>query len=232
MVNVEPRGLRADAARNRQLLIDAAETLFRSRGLKVSLDEIARQAGVNVATAYRHFANKHELAAAFLQQAVDRIVGIAESAAEQPDPWVGLTDLLEQSARLIATNHGLLDVLTHAYGTEWFDQLQDRTAEPVLRLVRRGQEKGVLRAEVAPTDIGVLLQMLCAVADLQSATSSEPWRRYLFLLLAGLRPSSTPLEGEPPTDEELRTSAVQRHDAGAALVQRRERKSSSSASTG
>jgi AcrR family transcriptional regulator len=217
---VEQRGLRADAARNRQLLIDAAETLFRTRGVKVSLDEIARQAGVNVATAYRHFANKHELAAAFLQQAVDRIVAIAEEAAAQPDPWVGLTHLLEQSVRLIATNQGLLDVLTHAYGTEWFEQLHDRTAEPVLRLVRAGQEKGVLRPEVAPSDIGVAMQMLCAVTDLGSAATREPWRRYLSLVLAGLRPSDTPLQGVPLTDAELRTSAVRKHGADTAARSR------------
>ena len=63
----EPRRLRADAARNRQRLIDAAEEVFAARGLDATLDDIARHAGVNVATAYRHFDSKHELARAFLQ---------------------------------------------------------------------------------------------------------------------------------------------------------------------
>jgi hypothetical protein len=69
----------------------------------------------------------------------------------------------------------------------------------------------VLRADVAPSDIGVVLQMLCAVTDLHSAASEEPWRRYLSLLLAGLRPSDLPLEGTPLTDAELRSSAARRH---------------------
>jgi AcrR family transcriptional regulator len=216
MTSTDQRRLRADAVRNRQLLVDAAEELFRARGLKVTLDEIAQQAGVNVATAYRHFANKHALAEAFLQQAVDRIVAVADQAAAEPDPWVGLSDLLERSARLIATNHGLLDVLTSTYGTEWFERLHDRTTEPVLRLVRHGQEAGVLRAEVTPTDIGVVLQMLCAVTDLESGRADEPWRRYLSLLLAGLRADETPLEGAPLTDAELRASATKKHQGAAA----------------
>ena len=49
----EPRRLRADAARNRQALIDAAQRLFAARGLSATLDDIAAEAGVNVATAYR-----------------------------------------------------------------------------------------------------------------------------------------------------------------------------------
>jgi len=57
MVTSEHRRLRADAVRNRQALIDAAERLFTTRGLSVTLDDIAAEAGVNVATAYRHFAN-------------------------------------------------------------------------------------------------------------------------------------------------------------------------------
>lgn len=211
MTSTDQRRLRADAARNRQLLVDAAEELFRARGLKVTLDEIAQQAGVNVATAYRHFANKHALAEAFLQQAVDRIVAVAEDAAAVSDPWVGLSDLLERSARLIATNRGLLDVLTSAYGTEWFDRLQDRTAEPVLRLVGRAQAAGVLRPEVTPADIGVVLQMLCAVTDLESEQMQEPWRRYLSLLLAGLRVDPMRLDGSPLTDAELRASAAKKH---------------------
>jgi AcrR family transcriptional regulator len=64
--------MRADAARNRQALMDSAQRLFITRGLSVTLDDIAAEAGVNVATAYRNFANKGELVEAFLQQIADR----------------------------------------------------------------------------------------------------------------------------------------------------------------
>src|ERR1700733_16320148 len=92
-----PRRLRADAVRNRQRLIDAAAEVFAARGLDATLDDIARHAGVNVATAYRHFANKHELAREFLRQCVDRAVAMAEQTAAEPDPWTGLTLFLQRS---------------------------------------------------------------------------------------------------------------------------------------
>src|SRR5579875_592045 len=108
------RRLRADAARNRQRLIDAAAEVFAARGLDATLDDIARHAGVNVATAYRHFANKHELAHEFLAQCVDKAVALAEQAAAEPDPWQGLTLFIEQSLQMMTANRALGDVLTHA----------------------------------------------------------------------------------------------------------------------
>jgi AcrR family transcriptional regulator len=97
-----PRRLRADAARNRQRLIDAAAEVFSARGLDATLDDIARHAGVNVATAYRHFVNKHELAREFLRQCIDRAVAVGEEAAANPDPWAGLTQFLERNLELQA----------------------------------------------------------------------------------------------------------------------------------
>jgi AcrR family transcriptional regulator len=160
-----PRRLRADAARNRQRLIDAAAEVFAARGLDATLDDIARQAGVNVATAYRHFENKHELAREFLRQCIDRAVAIAEAAA-QPDPWAGLTLFFERSLELIASNRALVDVLTRAYGGEHFTELLQRTSSPLERLLARGRADGVVRADVAATDFPPMLEMLSAITGL------------------------------------------------------------------
>src|ERR1700755_1693778 len=129
-----PRRLRADAPRNRQRLIDAAAEVFAARGLDATLDDIARHAGVNVATAYRHFANKHELPREFLEQCVDRAVAVAEEAAAEPDPWVGLTQFLERSLEMIASNRALVDVLKREYGAEQFGELLQRIIVPLEKL--------------------------------------------------------------------------------------------------
>src|SRR6202167_6440418 len=97
----EPRRLRPDAARNRQRLVDAAEEVFAARGVDATLDDIARHAGVNVATAYRHFANKHELAREFLRQCVDRAVAMAEETAAEPAPWTGPTLFSQRALALV-----------------------------------------------------------------------------------------------------------------------------------
>jgi AcrR family transcriptional regulator len=196
----EPRRLRADAARNRQKLIDAAAEVFAARGLDATLDDIARHAGVNVATAYRHFANKHELAREYLRQCVDRAVAIAEQAAAVPDPWAGLTRFLEQTLELIASDRALIDVLKHAYGTEHFDELLRRTTAALERLLARARAAGVIRADVAATDFAPILEMLGAITGL--AEPSLP-HRYIGLILAGLRPDPDPLPGEPITRERL-----------------------------
>jgi AcrR family transcriptional regulator len=200
-----PRRLRAEAARNRQKLIDAAAEVLAARGLDATLDDIARHAGVNVATAYRHFANKHELAREFLRQCVDRAVAIAEQAAAEPDPWAGLTWFLERTLELIASNRALVDVLKHAYGAEHFAELLQRTTAALERLLERARAAGVIRADVAATDFAPILEMLGAITGL--AEPDLP-HRYIGLVLAGLRPSPDPLPGQPPTEERLRQVAT------------------------
>lgn len=202
-----PRRLRADAARNHQRLIDAAAEVFAARGIDATLDDIAQQAGVNVATAYRHFANKHELAREFLRQCIDRAVADAEEAAAQPDPWAGLTLFLERSLELIASNRALVDVLTRAYGGEHFAELLQRTSPPLERLLARGRANGVVRADVAATDFPPLLEMLSAIIGLEAPGLPD---RYIGLILAGLRPGGESLPGEPPTQDRLLRAAVQK----------------------
>ena len=204
----EPRRLRADAARNRQRLIDAAAEVFAARGLDATLDDIARDAGVNVATAYRHFANKHELAREFLRQCVDRAVAVAEEAAAEPDPWVGLTQFLERSLDMIASNRALVDVLKREYGAEQFDELLQRTITPLDQLLARGQQAGVIRGDVGATDFPAIMEMLSAVTGV--GIPGLP-HRYIGLILAGLRPGPDSLPGQPPTEDLLRQVAAATH---------------------
>ena len=203
----EPRRLRADAARNRQALIDAAERLFASKGLAVTLDDIAAEAGVNVATAYRHFANKHELAQAFLRQSITRTITITQEAAAFADPWAGLVHFLERTLELMGDNRGLIDVLTHAYGSDWFEELQGAVEPLIADLLARGQRAGAVRGDLCPPDFGLILPMLGSIAGADPATATRLRRRCLSLVLAGLRPSDVALAGPPPTDEDVRPAA-------------------------
>jgi AcrR family transcriptional regulator len=211
----EPRRLRADAARNRQRLIDAAEEVFAARGLDATLDDIARHAGVNVATAYRHFDNKHELARAYLQQTLDRAVALAEEAAGVEDPMAGLAQFLGQALDLLVANRGFVDVLTNDYEAEWFhDQMYGLITGPIRHLVVRGQQAGVVRPDVDGTDFAFILPMLGSASDRGViACVPEPTRRYLALILAGLRPDGIPLPGRPPTVAEMRAAVARKAHA-------------------
>jgi AcrR family transcriptional regulator len=206
------RRLRADAARNHQRLIDAAAEVFAARGLDATLDDIARHAGVNVATAYRHFANKHELAHEFLAQCVDKAVAIAEEAAAERDPWIGLTRFLERSLDMIASNRALVDVLSRAYGAEHFTEMLQRSSVPLGQLLARGQAAGVVRADVAVTDFPPILEMLSSVCGHGQADLPDLPHRYIGLILAGLRPSGKPLPGEPLSQDRLLAMVAAKKD--------------------
>jgi len=212
--SAEPRRLRADAARNRQRLIDAAEEVFAERGLDATLDDIAKHAGVNVATAYRHFDNKHELARAFLQHQLDRANALAREAAEAADPWTGLTQFLEQAVRLMTSSRGFVDALSNAYGAEWFsEQMHDLLTGPIRLLVTRAQEAGAVRADLDATDFALILPMLASVSERGLVAGlPEPFCRYLSVVLAGLRPDGTPLPGRATSDAELRADMAAKAD--------------------
>jgi AcrR family transcriptional regulator len=208
VAGTDGRRLRADAARNRQRLIDAAAEVFAARGLDATLDEIARHAGVNVATAYRHFANKHELAREFIRHCIDRAAAIAQEAAANLDPWAGLTQLLERSLELIASNRALIDVLTRAYDGDHFAEFLERTSAPLEELLARGREAGLVRADVSATDFPAIMEMLGAITGLGIPGVPDLPYRYIGLILAGLRPAAEPLPGEPPTREGLHRAAA------------------------
>ena len=184
------RPLRKDAARNRALLIQAAREVFAERGLEASLDDVAHHAGLGVGTAYRHFANKHELARAIFSEAVDEIVQTARAAAELDDPWQGIVTFLEKAAEAQTTDRGLREVLMGAHDTAEMERINDILSPLLTDLVERAKAAGAVRDEVQPTDVGVAVMMLCTVADVTGEVAPDLWRRYLPMLLDGLRAGS------------------------------------------
>jgi len=218
--------LRADAARNRQALVDAALRLFAARGLSVTLDDIAAEAGVNVATAYRHFANKHELAADYIRQQFDIALAIAEESAAMDDPWVGLTEFFRRTIDLMIANRGLHDVFMPGMASEWLEQLEEQIGSALDNLVARGQQAGLVRRDLQRGDLGVVVQMLAAVSDIPAGDPALLVRRYLELALDGMRPADGELPGAPPSTEELR--AVHTRERGQAPAPNRQRRTTRS----
>lgn len=183
------RPLRADAERNRQRLIAAAQELFASRGIDVTLDDVARHAGVGVGTVYRRFANRDELIEAVLTGAVRRLADHAEKALTNPDPWGGFEEFFLAASRDFAENRGLRElVLERNRGTA--DAFVDARNgfEPAARtLIVRAQQAGELRDDVEPSDFPLIHLMLGAVTHHTRDVAPELWQRFVTLLLDGLR---------------------------------------------
>src|ERR1700760_3898707 len=103
----DERPLRADAARNRERILAAATEVFAERGLHVTLDDIARHAGVGVGTVYRRFADKDAL----IDERLAAFSQLAEEALAYESPWAGLERFLVSSLEQQAADRGLRELV-------------------------------------------------------------------------------------------------------------------------
>jgi AcrR family transcriptional regulator len=206
------RPLRKDAARNRELLVAAGRDVFARRGLEASLDEIARQAGVGVATAYRHFGNKFELAEAIMHEAIDEVVAAAQRAASTDNSWAGLVGFLEEVLVMQTKDRGLREVMMGVKNPHKSAEVYERLSPLITAIFARAQHDGEVRDDASVSDLGCIITMLNEVSDLGGDTAPELWRRYLGVFLAGLRPGGPVLDGPALTDEQFRVASETHHD--------------------
>ena len=201
------RPLRRDAERNRRLALRAAEELFAERGLDVTLDDVARRAGLGVGTVYRRFAGKEELIEALFADKLTALAELAESAAADPDPGRGLAGFLTESCARQTADRGLRElVLGHRHAPARCAAVTDRLAPALRTLVARAHAAGALRADVTAEDLPVLLLMVGAAADFGHDADPQFWRRHLAVLLDGLAPArggTRPLPRPPLSAEAL-----------------------------
>ncbi len=188
--------LRKDAERNRRLILDAARELFALRGLGVTLNDIAHHAGVGVGTVYRRFPDKTVLIESLFEESFQEIADRLRAAAADPDPWHGLVTFLDGQFEAHSRDQGLKELVTATPdGVARVSRLRDELLPLSEVLVRRAQESGAMREDVAPTDLAIVQIMIGSVLDATRDVDSEAWRRYLAIILRGL--SATPDELGP-----------------------------------
>jgi len=201
------RPLRADAERNRQRILAAAGQVFTERGLDATLDEVARAAGVGVGTVYRRFPDKEALVAALFRNRIDNLVTVAEDACAAADPWQAVVSYLEYTAAAMAGDTGLRQLMMFAtYDRDQVCYARDRMGPVITRLVQRAQAAGDQRGDFAATDVKMIAFMLASLAEYAAAVTPDVWRRYLAMLVDGLRPArgeTSPLPVPAPTVREL-----------------------------
>ena len=190
MATVE-RPLRKDAERNRRRILDAAAELFTERGLGVTLNDIAHHADVGVGTVYRRYPNKELLIDALFEERVGEFVVLAEECLTDTDPWRGLVSFLARGLELQARDKGLKQLLLGTpEGCARVCCMRESILPLADALVVRARDAGVLRADIEPEDLPVIQWMLGAVLDHAGEQRPELWRRYLELVLRGLRADS------------------------------------------
>jgi AcrR family transcriptional regulator len=171
--------LRADAQRNLTRVLDAAADAFAEHGPDVSVDEIARRAGVGHATVFRRFPTKEALVTAVVENYVADLLALARAALDEDDAAAAFTGFVWQAAELHASSRRLFECADRCGESPGLAEL----ADAVETLAARAQAAGALRDDIGGKDVYTLLG-----AAIDSAPT-EQWRRYVEVVLAGLRPS-------------------------------------------
>ncbi len=181
MTAISDRPLRADAARNAERILRAARVVYDELGPEAPIEVIARRAGVGERTLYRRFPTKADLIRAALDQSIaEDLTPTIEAVRHTDDPLRGLARLIEAAISLGAREHNLLTAartagsLTPDISTSLYEALSE--------LARRGQQAGVVRADLVADDLPRLIAMLYSVLWTMDS-NGDGWRRYVALIL-------------------------------------------------
>jgi AcrR family transcriptional regulator len=179
---------RADARRNYELLIEAATQAFAERGADdVSLEEIARRAGVGIGTLYRHFPARQNLLEAVYRDQVDGLEVLAGKLLTSEAPGEALGQWLRAFAAFGRTKRSLSAALVATIGK---DSALMSECSRILRscteaLLTRAQEAGEVRPDIQPYDLIKLTHGLIVATD-SAPGDSEQVDRILSLMMGGL----------------------------------------------
>ena len=198
--------LRRDAERNRQRIVEATRLLVDEQGLHVSHDQIARAAEVGVGTVYRRFPTLDALFEEIFRDRVDIVIDLLERANAVADPWEGFYLFMVGNCELRARNRGLDDFMLGRSGPlDYSRKAHTRLVPQVTRLVDRARAAGMVRPEIGQADVAIVFALIGTLMDASREVDAHLWRRYLTLLLNGMRPGtlSETLPASPPQPDDL-----------------------------
>ncbi|GIL26453.1 TetR/AcrR family transcriptional regulator [Actinocatenispora comari] len=201
----EERPLRADARRNRERLVEAARTVFAARGLDAPLEDIARQAGVSIGTLYNRFPTRDALIDAACADQVAATAAIAAQALSYDDAWEGFVHFVTRICDLQAADRGYRDLTgrTVRHSAQTRAALRDGYRQ-MLRIVRRAQRAGALRADVTLADLAFVFWGHAATVAATTGIGTHARHRHLALMLDGLRAEGAhPLPAPPLSPAEV-----------------------------
>jgi AcrR family transcriptional regulator len=198
------RRLRADAEQNRERLLVAARAAFAEEGLDVPIAEVARRAGVGVATLYRRFPERDDLITAVFDDKMSAYVAAAEEALADPEPWHGFCLYVETLCAMQAADRGFTEVLTNTFPmAKEFEAKRRQAYESFAELIARAQSAGRLRPDFVHQDLVLVLMANAGVVAAIGQTLPDAWRRPLAQLLQSFDARNTDPLPPAPSDRQL-----------------------------
>ncbi|MCU1426674.1 MAG: regulatory protein TetR [Actinomycetia bacterium] len=180
--------LRVDAARNRDRILDAARLAFAEHGTDVALEEIARQAGVGIATLYRRFPTRAELFAAAFEPRKAAYIEATQVAQAEPDPWLAFSGFVRTVSAMQAADCGFADVLALNFPTTpELDRELRRATTGIGDVIERAQAAGVLRADFVLQDLVLLHMANAGVINATKKYAPKAWERFTTYMLDSFR---------------------------------------------
>jgi AcrR family transcriptional regulator len=192
VTHTAPRPLRADAQRNRDKIVVAAREAFSELGLEAQMEDVARRAGVGVGTVYRHFATKDALVRALVVDHMETMTGFATGflQAAERDGWGAFTGFLRACAETHVRDRALAQVISTQPAESFVDVAMDTGLMRVTgKLLVAAQEAGVARRDLVATDVGLVM---CGLSAVLESFGEAGGRRYLEMMLAGMRNGGAP----------------------------------------
>jgi AcrR family transcriptional regulator len=185
-----PRPMRADAQRNYQRLLSAANEAFIAHGADdASLEEIARRAGVGIGTLYRHFPARQDLLEAVYRDQVEALRDRADDLLQAASPDEALAAWLHALVDFGRTKRSLASALlaTLDKKSELLSSCGAIMRESATVLLTRAQEAGTVRADASATDLLRLVHAISMAVERPPADDGQA-DRLLRLVIDGLRP--------------------------------------------
>jgi AcrR family transcriptional regulator len=181
------RPLRADAQRNRDRLLDVAVRAFSQDGPDVTLDAIAKDAGVGIGTLYRHFPTREALIEAAYRSELARLCDAVPDLLQAMPPEQATRAWMDRYIDYMTAKRGMADALRAviASGGSPYAQSRDRLTTAITTLLQAGAAAGTLRADVEPADVLASLSGVSLAAG--ERAQRDQARRLLDLLMDGLR---------------------------------------------
>jgi len=181
------RTLRADARRNRDRLLSADVRAFSQDGADVTLDAIAKDAGVGIGTLYRHFPTREALIEAAYRSELARLCDAVPDLLRDMPPDEATRAWMDRYIEYMTTKRGMADALrvVIASGGTPYAQSRDRLITAITSLLQAGAASGTLRADTEPADVLASLSGISLAAG-EPAQRAQA-RRLLDLLMDGLR---------------------------------------------
>jgi AcrR family transcriptional regulator len=177
--------IRADARRNYDALLTAADELFATNGPDVALDEIARRAGVGNATLYRHFPDRRDLLVAVCVSEVKALCALGEHLETDPDAGRALTSWLRAYIEHVGAKHGLAAAFAtgRREDSELVEACQAAVEAIGTALLQRAQKSGTVRTDVTLRDVITLVNAIAMATETTGADEADPM---LAIVLSGI----------------------------------------------